>query len=397
MTEEEANSAQPEEEEQNLEGKNLDPLLPGNDMFALTTSQTSTLSDASQKTNKSSKSSKTSKSSKSPNSRLSNSKKELNEEVLAAMDLLEGGKDPSEFDPETLGSCIEGFKTKKENAVKEGDYLKANEYAELMKSCQRSLNVGSFATQCTQKLDYYRQKQADAQELLDQINQEWEDKFYEFEAQFDMKLQELTNAQKEELDTFNNSTPDDLPPQYQKFSPDLLLMRKRERLLLRNEEYVDAHKMKTLADQREALELTQQQSKFQDDRLKKQNALIDKHNQQFLAFAEWVKERRHVMLQQRDKDTEGPRKRLQHYTELVEKIEKKGIAPNPTDGFTINKVSRKESVKACRTAAQTPLERSEKRKPREKPPIPTFRPSSVISSQATRTQVNSSLSSNKTK
>lgn len=353
----------------------------------------------SEQQNKMNRSNKFNKSNKSTKSKQNSANQSVNEsartnqqeEINAAADLLEAGKDPADFDHETLIACVDIFKAKKTKSVKEGNYLKANDYAKLIKSCQKTVDVTSFTSQCTQKLDDYREKMADAQEQLDQVNQIWDDRFYEFEAQIETKLQDLTQQQNEELDNFNKSTPENLPPQYQKFSSELLLMRKREKLLLRNEEYIDAHKLKAKADAREAEELEQQQSKFLDDRLKKQNALIEKHNQQYNAFAEWVKEHRQVMIQQRAKETEGPLKRLQHYTELVESIEKNGLPPNPSDGFTTNKVNRKQSIQACRTAAQTPLERTEKKRQRSGAPIPSFRPASVMSGSSSRKHTASSL------
>ena len=195
----------------------------------------------------------------------------------------------------------------------------------------------------------------------------------------DSKMQALTEQQTRELEEFDSKMPDDLPPKYVKHSVQYVLMRKKEKLLIRNEDYLTAENVKQQADALEQEELTKQHMKLQDDLQTQRNALIQKHNQQYEAFALWMNTRRHEMLAYRDKDLEGPVRRLEHYTRLVDRIEKRGLPPNPLYGYTTNRVSRKESIKAVRTAAQTPIERDpHQHKPREKPVIPSYRPSSAM-------------------
>jgi hypothetical protein len=261
--------------------------------------------------------------------------------------------------------------------VQKKDYLEADYYAQLIKQSQKATDVSNFSSLCTQKLEYYMEKQADAQGKVDETNREWENTFKEFEEMVDDKMQKLADAQNEELDEFDAKAPADLPVEYRKHSVRYVLLRKQEKLLLRNEEFVVANAVKERADALEAEELSSQHMKLQDDLQQKRNAIIAKHTQQFEAFALWLNARRHEMVRERERDLEGPIRRLDHYTKLVEVIEKKGMPPNPYDGFTKNRVSRRESVKALRMAAQKPRERAESR-PRERQPIPRFRPTSAM-------------------
>ncbi|OHT12779.1 hypothetical protein TRFO_17233 [Tritrichomonas foetus] len=304
------------------------------------------------------------------------------EEVDAALDLLLHGVPPEDFDPATLRCCIKQLQELKKDSVANKNYREANYYSELIKSSMKASDIAGFSTQCTQKLGYLMEKQADAQEKVDEINENWIQQFQEFESMIDAKMQALTEQQTRELEEFDQNMPDDLPPKYLKHSDAYVMMRKKERLLIRNEDYLAADEVKKKADALEKEELTIQHMKLQDDLLRERNALIKKHNQQYEAFALWMNSKRHDMLNFRDKDLEGPVRRLEHYTRLVDKIEKKGLPPNPYYGFTTNRVSRKESIRAVRTAAQTPLDRDTKpRQPREKPVIPNYRPSSAMRTQ----------------
>jgi hypothetical protein len=307
----------------------------------------------------------------------------LQEEIMAALDLLLNDVPPEDFDPSTLVACMEELQKLKRDAVSRKNYLEADFYTQLIKRSQKAADVTNFSVQCCGHLTYFLEKQADAQDKVDETDRTWQQLFEEFEETIDFKMQKLTDTQNEELDKFDRERPTALTPGYNKHSVDYVAMRKRERLLIRNEDYVTADIVKRKADAIEDEELTNQHLRLQDDLQRQRNAIVEKHSQQFSAFASWVNGRRHDMVRARAHDMEGPLRRLAHYTRIVERIEKKGLPPNPYHGFTTNRVSRQESVKAVRKTAQTPLDRDpSKTKPRERPPIPGFRPTSAMNKTA---------------
>jgi hypothetical protein len=266
----------------------------------------------------------------------------------------------------------------KRSAVKNKNYLDADRYSQLIKQSQKAYDVSTFSSLCTDQLGWFMDKQADAQLKVDESNAQWDDTFEKFEEMVNAKMAELTENQNQELDAFDGGRPDELPPKYVKHSVEYVALRKRERILLRNEDYVTADAVKKQADALEQEELTGQHMKLQEDLQRQRNAIIEKHSQQFDAFAIWLNSKRRDMIRAREKDLEGPFRRLEHYTRMVERIEKKGLPPNPYHGFTTNRVSRKESIKAVRTAAQAPMDHSGHIHSREKPPIPGFRPTSAM-------------------
>jgi hypothetical protein len=297
----------------------------------------------------------------------------------AALDLLFHGVPPEDFDPVILGFCIARLTSLKSDAIREKNYLEADYYAQLVKHSQKAVDLGNFSSQCAGKLGYFMQKQADAQDMVDETNEHWMRLFREFEETADAKLRDLTDAHNAELDEFDRRRPSDLPAKYVKHSVEYVALRKRERLLVRNQDFVTADAVKQRADVLEAEELTSQNMKLQDDLMRQRKGLIEKHSQQFNAFAGWLNTKRRDMIRARARDLQGPLRRLGHYARLVERMEKCGIPPNPTDGFTTRRVSRKESIRALRIAAQTPIERPGRPRQREKPPL-AFRPTSAMKS-----------------
>jgi hypothetical protein len=301
------------------------------------------------------------------------------EEIAAAMDLLAHGVPPDDFDPTTLRCCIDELIAQKRAAIDGKDYIKADRLAQLIRQSQKAADVSDFAMQCTQKLAYFQGKHADAQAKVDETNETWDGLFGEFEEMVDGKMQELIDAQNRELEEFDGERPSDLPAKYKKHSVEYNALRKREHLLTLTEDFIVAHVVKARADAMEADEVTGQHVKLQDDLQRQRNAIVEKHSQQFNAFATWLNGKRAEMVRARALDLAGPMRRLAHYAALVEQIERKGLPPNPYYGFTANRVSRKESLKALRMAAQTPMERDlTKIKPREMAAMSGFRPTMAI-------------------
>ena len=285
------------------------------------------------------------------------------EEVDAALELLIHGIPPEDFDVVTLRCCIEHLNQLKDDAVANGNYLEADEYARIVKKASKAASSGSLSSVAAQKLTYYLQKQADAQERVDEINAAWDETFEEFEDDVDIRMKNITDQQNKELEDFDQNIPTELPPKYQKHSSEYVTLRRREQMLLKNQKFVAANVVKQKADKLQQAELTDQHAKLQDDIARERNAIIDRHTKQYEAFATWLNSRRNYLVRQRDKEISGPMNRLIHYTRLVEQIEKDGIQPTPALGYSVGKVSHKETMKAVRVATQTPLQKARPKTP----------------------------------
>ena len=266
----------------------------------------------------------------------------------------------------------------KNEAHAQSKYLEAEQYSQLMKNCQKASDIAGFSDQCASQINEIVEKRDDAQYVVDSLKEKWENQFQMFEDVISEKLEELRKKHTDELSEFDSNIPDELPPKYRKHSVEYIQLRKKERLLARNQEFAEAQKIKVKADRLENEENTKQYMKLQDDLQNQRDALVDRQNRQLDLFGQWVNEKRHMMLMSRDKDMAGPVRRLQHYTAELERLEEKGLPPNPYFGYTTNRISQKDSIKAVRTAAATPMERSTKRREREELPA-SFRPTSSMS------------------
>ena len=314
-----------------------------------------------------------------------NSYEPPDEEVDAALYLIQQGASPQDgFDQATLRAVVKKLSIEKNQASVEKDYLRAEKCSRLIKVISKAADVADFSSQAATTISELLEKKEDSQCIVDEINAKWDKTFEEFELVVQEKSKELLSKHTQQLDEFDASIPDTLPPQFQKHSPEYLLLRKKEKLLAKNQEFVEAQKLKKKADKLESDENMVQFMKHREDFQFRRNKLIEQQNKQFELFADWVNTKRHQMLNGREKEMEGPIKRLDHYSQIIETLEKKGLPPNPVHGFTTNRVNRKESIRAVRTAAMTPLNRlSGKRKSREEP-LYQFRPTSALSRRGIR-------------
>ena len=310
-----------------------------------------------------------------------------------AQEILDGA-DPNEgYDYKLLRAVSHRFYEMKNKAQEERRYLDAQEYIKHMKTTQKAADVGEFTQHCVTKLNGLIDKEMDAQQQLDELNEKWENEFREFEEVIEEKKQALIDQHTKELEEFDNSIPSELPPKYLKHSPEYIQMRKTENSLAKNQRFTEAEAMRRKADRLEEIEIQRQMERLQADVILQREALIQRQNRQVDLFAQWVAERRHQLLKARDRDMEGRAIRLDHYNRLVNTIEKKGLPPNRATGFSTNRVSRKESIRAVRTASTVP--RTPTTRKREELPL-QYRPQSAIArktalGKSTRSQKRSAL------
>ena len=321
--------------------------------------------------------------------------KQIPEETInqATQEIIDGADPNQGYDPQVLRAVSRKLNQMKNEAHAEKRYLDAEEYIKLMKTTSKAADVAEFSQHCVSTLNDLKEKETDAQQQLEELNEKWENEFRQFEEVIEEKKQALIEQHTKELEEFDNSIPSELPPKYLKHSPEYIQMRKTENSLAKNQRFAEAEAMKKKADRLEEIEIQRQMERLREDVLFQRDSLIQRQNRQVDLFAQWVAERRHQLLIARDRDMEGRAIRLDHYKGLVYNIEKKGLPPNRTTGFSTNRVSRKESIRAVRTASTAP--RTPTTRKREELPL-QYRPQSAISRKnsmrtASRSQKRSAL------
>jgi hypothetical protein len=300
-------------------------------------------------------------------------------EVDAALDLLLHSVPPEDFDPPTLRRCQRELLALKQDAVAGKRYLEADFYASLVKQCQRAADVSRFSDCCAEQLSYFLAKESDARARLAEANRLCQDVLGEFEAAVGDRSAKMRAAQQSELAEFDALPPADLPARYNRPSAELLALRKREQSLVLNEQFIAADGARQAAEALAERELIEQHLRMQDDIERRRRAVEERHAQQLAAFAMWLRARRDEMQRARERDLEGPVRRLSHYQAVVERIHTRGLPPNPNLGFTTNRVAQREGLRALRAVVQTPMKHEPtKVKPRSRLPIPCYRAPSAV-------------------
>lgn len=207
-------------------------------------------------------------------------------------------------------------------------------------------------------------KQIDAREVVDDLNQTWFNRFKEFEDMVENKNGQLMVSHEEALQKFDQEDQTKHLPKFEKFSVELIKLRKKENTLALNRNYVEAEKLKKKNDVMEKKELDDIDHKFFEDVRRRRSELEARHKKELNVFYQWVNEQRHDLLRKRDKDLGGPLKRLNYYNKLVLKVEKKGLAPNPQHGQSANRVTKKNLLKP--SESQLPIQKNANPLQREK-------------------------------
>lgn len=269
--------------------------------------------------------------------------------------MLRDGYPPEEFDSLTLRLSVKRMKELRKVASDESnkDYIEANIWTILIKKCIKAADVGDFSGQCTFSLTTLINKQMNAKDVVDDLNKKWITIFKEFEDMVDARNAEITQKHKDEIREFEEKG----KGKFKHYSPQYYELRQKEKALVRTLDFENAEKVKNQADEIAKFEKEGLSQKTSGDIMKKKQQIISKHQKETDKFYRWVNDQRHDLLRQRDLDMSGDIMRLSRYTKQLEKIGKKGIAPNPLRSQYITRVSRKDSMKPVRNVASTPVER----------------------------------------
>lgn len=162
-------------------------------------------------------------------------------------------------------------------------------------------------------------KKQELESIVDNFLQDWNQQYNEFFETARNEARIMNEKHEKELEDYDETSPNELPPQYRKRSVSLIEMREKERMLALNKQFKSAHQMKVKADEAEIEEEQQQIQKMLDDFLKKRQKIIEKQEEQKSIYFTHADDTRERMLQQRDKLLEGYIKRIDLIQAEIEK------------------------------------------------------------------------------
>lgn len=175
-------------------------------------------------------------------------------------------------------------------------------------------------------------KRHELQAIVDKFVEDWNHHYDYFISTTKKEANDLRKKHQEELESFDSSEPQDLLPRYRKPSTALIGMRKKERALALNHQFLAAEKIKNKADLVEEEEAKNQFKIQQNDFLKRRDQLLSKQNEQLRVFITHAESTRFKMIQQRDALLSG-------YLKRMEKIDNEIKNMRDTGKLTENDIS----------------------------------------------------------
>lgn len=262
---------------------------------------------------------------------------------------------PSDFSTDILTQALPRIKAAKLDCVKDKNYIMADKIKKIQNEVSHAITISHFTQQCNDRVQSIIEKQDIAQRDLDFIVEEWDHRYEELENQIDIKKRTLYFEQQSELQKFDASAEYQLNNVKYKPSPKTLSIRKKEDGLVKNENYLEAEKIKRKA---ERLELKQEEickMRLTSDLELNRKSLLERQKAQFQIIEQWAEERRKDYAKARDIEIQAALKRVQNYEKMLLNINRKGFSPNPNLGFTTNNISKKEARKTSKKIDTRPI------------------------------------------
>lgn len=217
------------------------------------------------------------------------------------------------IEPETLTGLIIVFKERKRRSLIENNYSLSQTLSDMI---ARLISM-KFQIKC----EAMRQQQiasinADIRQskrMLVSIKKKWDEKIQKFNEEQAAAAKELEETHAKQLEDFDNSIPDELPPQFCKLTPDLLNMMEIERKLVLTKEYDQAKKLQKENEKRKQVETEEQKRKYFQLVEKQREALVQEQEHAIECFtARWTREAEKLN-KQKDKEITTQEKVIEHY------------------------------------------------------------------------------------
>ena len=155
-----------------------------------------------------------------------------------------------------------------------------------------------------------KEKYAEVKAVLGKILDEWNASFDQFVEATEGEIKALQEQQRKDLEAFDATCPEELTSHYRRVSPDLLIMRNKEKALAANKRFLEAQRLKEKNDAEEGRQEQAQFSKMHQDWVSKRKKFIAKQDEQMKVFLDHAESTRVRMLRNRDQTIVGYVKRL---------------------------------------------------------------------------------------
>ena len=222
--------------------------------------------------------------------------------------------------------------------IEGGEYPQAQEMEKLLHALNTKLKHEESKKAATEELRDLLAKKMELQAIVDTVVNDWNAQFSAFLDATQAQAQSMKQQHIRELSDFDSKKPNDLLPQYRQRSANLINLREKERAMALNKKFVNAQKIKTVADQIEEDETRRQFQRMNDDWTQRRDNLLARQRQQMQVFFSHTETTRIKMIQQRDNVIEGYVARMDRLDRQINQIRSQGdAAVDQLTNFRISK------------------------------------------------------------
>ena len=210
--------------------------------------------------------------------------------------------------------------------IEGGKYPEAQDLEKLLHALNTRLKEEENKNAATAELKDLLSKKMELQAIVDSVVGDWNTQFSPLLDATQSQPATMKHKHTQEIREFDAKKPDDLLPQYRQRSANLINLREKERAMALNKKFVDAQKIKTVADEIEENETRRQFQRMNNDWNTRRSNLLAKQRQQMQVFFSHTEATRIKMIQQRDSILEGYIARMDRLDQQMQRIENDGAA-----------------------------------------------------------------------
>lgn len=193
------------------------------------------------------------------------------------------------------------------------EYLESQKYSEAQQ-IQKMIRSVELKMQVVEaragEKQAQKEKYVEVKAVLGTILDQWNAEFDNFVQTTEGEVKALREQQRKDLEAFDATCPEELTSHYRRVSPDLLVMRNKEKALAANRRFLAAQRLKEKNDAEEGRQEQVQMNKMYQDWLAKRKNFIRKQDEQMKVLIDHAESTRVRMLRNRDQTIVGYVKRL---------------------------------------------------------------------------------------
>ena len=212
--------------------------------------------------------------------------KKTNPEIERIGQSLINGESPSSVDPKKCKAVHSYLRNYKREILQIPDYTTAHRIDEINNELTLIINKNSYCGFKSAEVRDANQKLQRAKRELQRVLEEREKFFKTFQKQKNISIKNLEEKQAAQLNEHDKKYNEEMPAKYRKLSPDILNMRRKEKMLRNSKRYKEAQKLHEECDALEAYELARQKVRFHNEGVEARQLIVAQHQQQMKCLLE---------------------------------------------------------------------------------------------------------------